>query len=372
MGVIALLWLFVLMTSLFGCDSDSTLSPEPPLPRTVHFRKLMEREAPPFPSGVAVTPDGRWLVSLGFRTSDVSLYDAQTLELVAGPLHSIPSRGLGDFDPIFLFQPHAAVVPPDGSMAVVSSRNGVLGSSLPSLELVWLPPTIIQPRYLIRDRTGRNYYFNGEENDVQCLSIDDSRAVFEAAATEGIALSRDERELFVLTDFGTRLKVLGIPDLDLHRSIDLPFSGVVVVPLKGADQAIVLGGATPAGQTAAHTPLMALPVNPVTGSVGSLQILCCESPGGVPFLFADGNQRVEVGEATAVVPTSAGTVTIDTKLGTVTLHPADDLESEQPPCCDIATYPDGQRIIIADALDLMGPGRLVVFEVEEEVVSPNE
>lgn len=333
----------------------------------------MEREAPPFASGVAVSPDGRWLVSLGFQTSDISLYNAQSLELIAGPLHSIPTEGLADQDTIFLGQPHAVHVSPDGSMAVVSSRNGVLGFSLPSLQLAWLPPTINLPRYLIRDRAGRNYYLNGEENDVQRISVDDgSQAVFEAEFTEGIALSRDERLLLALTDSGTLLRVLRTPELDLQRSIDLPFSGVVVVPLKHADQAIVLGGSSGAGQTSAATPLMALSVNVATGTIGTLQILCCENPGGLRFLFADGNQWAEVGEATAIVPTAVGTVTIDMNLGIVTLHPPADLESELPPCCDLATYPDGQRIVIADVLDLMGPGRLVVFEVEEEILLPAE
>jgi hypothetical protein len=363
-----ILWIFWI--ALASCDSGSSIAdPDPPPARVVQFRKLLEREVPPFPSGVAVTPDGRWLVSLGFRDGTVSLYDATTLELVTGPVHSIPCSPplfcQFDRDSIFLVQPHAAVVSPDGSMAVVTSRAGVLGFSLPSLEALFGAPGISQPRYGIRDRAGRNYYFNGEENDVFRVTISDgSQALFEAEATEGIALSRDERDLLALTDQGTRLKVLGTPDLELRRSIDLPLSGVVVVPLERADEAIVLGGTTGAGQTAALTPLMALPVNVATGSVGSLQILCCESFGGLTFLFADGNQWAEVGEATAIVPTAVGTVTIDTNLGIVMLHPAGDLESEMPPGFDIAAYPDGQRIVLADA-----PGRLIVYEVEEETLS---
>jgi hypothetical protein len=366
-----ILWIFWI--ALASCDSGSSIAdPDPPPARVVQFRKLLEREVPPFPSGVAVTPDGRWLVSLGFREGTVSLYDATTLELVVGPVRSIPCSAPffceADRDSIFLTQPHAAVVSPDGSMVVVTSRAGFLWFSLPSLELLFAPPGIGQrspPRYGIRDRAGENYYFNGEENDVVRVTVsDESQALFSADVTEGIALSRDERDLLVLTDSGRRLQVLGTPDLELRRSIDLPLSGVAVVPLKSADQAIILGGATGAGQTSAQAPLMALSVNVATGSVGSPEILCCEGLGSVDFLFGDGNQWTEVGEATTIVPTSLGTVTIDTNIGTVTLHSAGDLESEFPPGFDIAAYPDGQRIVLADA-----PGRLIVYEVEEETLS---
>lgn len=353
-----------------ACDSGSGIAdPEPSPTRVVQFRKLLEREVPPFPSGVAVTPDGRWLVSLGFREGTLSLYDATTLELVAGPVQGIPCAPPlfceADRDSIFLFQPHAAVMSPDGAMVVVTSRNGVLGFSLPSLEVVFGAPGIGQPRYGIRDRAGEDYYFNGEEENVFRFSVGDgSQARFEAEFTEGIALTRDERSLLALTDSGTRLQVLGAPDLELQRSVDLPLHGVVVVPLKRADRAIIVGGSTGAGQTSAQAPLMAVSVNVATGVVEAPEILCCEGIEGVNFLFGDGNQWAEIGEATAIVPTALGTVTIDTNMGAVSIHSAVELESEIPPGFDIAAYPDGRRIVLADA-----PGRLIVYEVEETLTA---
>ena len=247
---------------VLACDSGSSIS-EPPgqIIRTVQFRMLYETEVPPLPSGVAVTPDGRWIVGLGFQTHEINLYDADNLELLAGPIRSLSlqslpeGEGLSDRDSIGVFQPHAAVVSPDGSFVLVTDRHGPLILSLPSLELQsW--PIQVQARYAVRDQAGRNYYFNGEENDVvRWTPSEKSQAVFHASVTEGIALTRDEQELLVLTDRGTRLKVLTAPDLNLA------------------------------------------------------------------------------------------------------------------PCCDIGRFPDGQRIIISDALSVGGPGRRVVYEVTETVVN---
>ena len=88
-------------------------------------------------------------------------------------------------------------------------------------------------------------------------------------------------------------------------------------------------------------------VDVVTGAVGPIRDFGPDNR-GLRFLFGDGNQWAEVGEATAVVPTQVGTLTIDLVTGEPTLHSAMALESENPPCCDIAAYPARDRIVIAD------------------------
>jgi DNA-binding beta-propeller fold protein YncE len=366
---------------LAGCDSGSALAPETPTARTVVFQRVIEREVSDvgYPSGLAVTPDGRWLVSLGFSTGTVALYDATTLERVVGPYHYLLTA---DSDSVQLGHTHAVVVSPDGSFAVLTSSTGVLGLSLPSLEVLFHPPIPIidPPRHVVRDRAGENYYVSSASRGIARLTAaGEPRAFFgDAFITTAMALTRDDRELLVVTENGGRLLVLGTPDLQPRLSIDLPgeFEGQVVVPLQQNDRAILVGGARGAGETSADTPLMALPVDLATGLVGSLQVLCCEVPGGLDFSFADGNKWADAGEATAIVPTAVGTVTIDTNLGTVTLHPATELQNDEPPCCDIASYPSKDRVVMANAQSVGGGGfpggSLVVYEVEERTEStPN-
>jgi hypothetical protein len=322
------------------------------------------------------------LISLGFSSGTVTLYDAATLDLIAGPLHAIlvdiPVEGRALGDTIFLTQPHAVVTSPDGSMAVLTSRNGVIGLSLPSLDLLFNPLTGQRspPRHVVRDRAGENYYVSAEGDDVVRLSASgEPKALFMAERTEAIALTRDEERILVLADSGNRLAVLNVPDLSLRMNIDLPLTGAVIVPLKQNDMAIILGG-TGGGGTASRTPLMALPVDLASGTVGSLQVLCCEQPGGLTFLFGDGNQWAEVGEATAIVPTAVGTVTINTDAGTVDLQSAVDLQNDVPPCCDIAAYPRGDHVAITSAAFTGGSGTpggsIIVYQVEERLLSATD
>jgi hypothetical protein len=324
-----------------------------------------------------VTPDGRWLVSLGYSTGTVALYDATTLERVVGPYHYLRTA---DSDSVQLGHTHAVIVSPDGSFAVLTSSTGVLWVSLPSLEVLVSPriPSMDSPRYVVRDRAGVNYYVSSEGRGIARLTAaGEPRAFFgDAFITTAMALTRDDRELLVVTDNPRRLLVLGTPDLKPRLSIDLPseFAGQVVVPLQQNDRAILLGGGAPgAGGTLAHTPLMALPVDLATGSMGPLQVLY-QGTGGL-FLFADGNKWADAGEATAIIPTSVGTVTIDTNLGTATLHPPTALQNDWnlPPCCDIASYPGNDRVVIANAQNVGGGGfpggSLVVYEVEERTES---
>ena len=108
-------------------------------------------------------------------------------------------------------------------------------------------------------------------------------------------------------------------------------------------------------------------VDLVTGSTGSLQVLCCETPGGQTVLFGDGNQWADAGKSTAIVPTSHGTVIIDTNLGAVSLY--SELQNDAAPCCDVGTYPTGNRVAMANAKSLPGTGfpggSLIVYEIDE-------
>ncbi|MGH7572751.1 MAG: hypothetical protein ACREMK_13060 [Gemmatimonadota bacterium] len=322
-----------------------------------------------FPSGVAVTPDGRWLINLGFTLRTVTVYDARTLEPVAGPLEAI--------DSILLAQPHAVVVSPDGSMAVLTNRSGVIGVCLPSLELLFHLSTAVlnSPRHVVPDAKGENYYISSQLEGIARISATgEVQAFFEDAfVTAAMSLTRDGQELLVVTDNGRRLVVLSTPDLnprlsvDFELSVDVPFKGEVVVPLRDK-RAIIIGGHPVGAETAVGEPIMALPVDLVTGAVGSPQVLFeVEGPPG-PLLLGDGNEWVDVGEATAIVPTMAGTVTIDTNLGTVAFHSAAELEENVPPCCDIARYPEGERVVFS-ALDssTRTGGFLIVYDVDETV-----
>jgi hypothetical protein len=369
----ALMILFPFQLILASCDSNDPFSPDDP-PR-ITFRKVLEREVSDvtgYPSGLAVTPDGQWLVSLGFSTATITVYNPSTLQPVAGPVHEIPCPPPHDcdgFDPIIVVNPHAVAVSPDGSLAVVTNRTGVLGLRLPSLDLQFRQLHSLRgfPRHVVRDRTGENYYIGGEDYDVARLTASgDVGSLFEAEGVEGIALTRDEEDLLVLTEFGARLVVLNTPDLTPRLAIDLPFEGEVVVPLKAHDRAVVVGGAPRNADTAARTPVMAMSVDLATGSTGSLQILS-EPLGGQTVLFGDGNQWADVGQSTSIVPTSHGTAVIDTDHGTVDFYLQ--LESDPSPCCDIGRYPTGNRVVMANAKSLPGTGfpggSLIVYEIDD-------
>ena len=356
--------------------SPTPIVPGPPpvhdpsaLPRTVEFRKVLERdvsEVTGFPSGVAVTPDGRWLISLGFSRRTVTVHDAGTLEPVTGPLEVI--------DSIRLSQPHAVVVSPDGSMAVLTNRSGVVGICLPSLEPLFHLSTAIlnSPRHVVPDPTGESYYISSQLDGIARLSATgEVKAFFEDAfVTAAMSLTRDGQELLVVTDNGRRLVVLSALDLnprlsvDLEVSVEVPFKGEVVVPLRD-QHAIIVGGDPVGGETAVQEPIMALSVDLSTGVVGSPQVLFEVEGSTAPLLLGDGNEWVDVGESTAIVPTQAGTVTIDTNLGTVAFHSAAELDENVPPCCDIARYPDGNRVVFSALADVHTGGSLIIYDVEE-------
>jgi hypothetical protein len=114
---------------------------------------------------------------------------------------------------------------------------------------------------------------------------------------------------------------------------------------------------------------MAVSVDLVTGSTGSLQVLCCEAFPGQTFLFGDGNQWADVTEAMAIVPTNVGTVLIDTETGTISLYSGTELQNDVPPCCDIGSYPSGNRVVMANFKSVgdggSPGGSLIVYEVDE-------
>lgn len=323
-----------------------------------------------FPSGVAVTPDGSWIISLGFSNGTVTLYDAATLDLVAGPLRYLHSS---DSDSVQIVQPHAVVVSPNSSSAVLTNRTGVIGFSLPSLEVLFhtLIPGLVSPRHILRDRAGENYYVSSEGAGIARLtSSGEPQAFFkDAVITTAMALTRNEQDLLVVTDDGERLVVLATPDLNPRRTIQLPaeFEGQVIVPLQLENRAIIVGGSPSAGETSVGSPLMTLPVNLATGAFGQIQELT--NPNG-RFLMGDGNEWTDIGEATAIVPTGVGTVTIDTNLGTAELHGASDLQRESPPCCDIASYSTCDRAVFSN-LDLNADlgGSLIIYAIEERITS---
>ena len=360
---------------LARCDSGSTLSPE--LPPIVVFQKILEREVPEvegssnFPSGIAVTPDGRWIISLGFSNGTVSLYDAETLDLVAGPFHYLHSS---DSDSIQIVQPHAVVVSPDGAFAVLTNRTGVIGFSLPSFDILFhtLIPGLVSPRHIVRDRAGENYYVSSEGTGIGRLtSSGEAQDFFEdAVITTAMALTRNEGDVLVVTDNGRRVVVLATPDLNLRRTIELPaeFEGQVIVPLKAEDRAIIVGGSPSAGETSVGAPLKVLPVNLATGALGQIQPLT--NPDLGRFLLGDGNEWTDTGDATAIVPTGIGTVTIDTNRGAATFHTAADLQRESPPCCDISSYPTPDRVVFS-SLDVGADpgGSLIIYAAEEQVIS---
>jgi hypothetical protein len=377
--LIAISWLVCAALFIPGCDPRSTVSPDQPPARTVAFQKVLERdvsEVTGYASGLAVTPDGQWLISLGFNEGTVTLYDADGLERIAGPVHEIPCPPplfCAGFDPIFLSQPHAVVVSPDGLLAVLTSRNGVTGLRLPSLELVFNTqvPGLGAARHVVRDRAGENYYVSGEHTGIARLDVaGEPQAFFEGASTPtAISLSRDERELLVLNDNGRRFGILTIADLEPRLSVDLPsdFEGQVIVPLRMDNRAIIVGGASGV-ETSVTPPLRTLSIDLNTGSVETVQVLF-EGVGLI--LLGDGNEWAEVGDASAVVPTAVGTMTIDTNRGIAALHSPIQLQNDVSPCCDIASYPGGNRVVITNAQNNPGgvPGaRLIVYDVEEQVI----
>lgn len=320
-----------------------------------------------FPSSLAVTPDGQELISLGFSEGTITLRDAMTLEILAGPARNIecPIEICGR-DTLGTAQAHAVAISPDGSMAVFTSRGGVLGLELPSLApRFYYLGDVGQPRHVIRDRSGQSYYVSGEHRRIARLNaMGVQQALYDREDITALSLSRDEGEVLAITDEGLSLRVLDAVDLSLIQAIDLPFEGQVVVPMMDPTRVVIVGGDPSGPETSVNAPVLSASVDLTEEAVGAPDTLLTGSAGFI--LFGDGNEWTDIGSHTAIVPTLAGTVTIDTRTGKVTLLSPQELgEAQVPPCCDIASYPDGRHVVMANTDFNDHGGSLIVYKVDE-------
>ena len=217
----------MLATGLGCSSSDGPSGPPPPAPpsRVVSFKKVLERPAPPLPSGLAVSPDGRFLASLSFGDANIALYDAETLEIVSEPQHWV--------DSIQIVGPHGIAISPDSRMVVIAGWQSPMGLAIPGFERLFLVHAFPKTRHVVRDAEGANYYLSGDPHTLSKMTAEgEILETFPAQEVEGIALSDDEKSLFALTETGLRLLALRASDLKLERSVALPLSGAVVIPLR--------------------------------------------------------------------------------------------------------------------------------------------
>lgn len=375
MNCLLILQCVLSVSLLVNCNSKSTAGPDsdnpdqrPPPRTTVQFRKIAERGVPEFngsdkyfPTGLAVSPDGRWLIGLGHNNGTIGVYDAQTLDLLVGPLQGL--------DSVPLVTPRSVFVGEDASFGVLTAKSGIMWFSIPSLGLLTRP--VINdfdpsPRALVRDHRSQTFYTGGDGKSILRLNRSGQlEALYSnSSGTTGLSLTRDGSELLVLTDWGRRLTILRALDLTPRLSITLPLTAEVIVPLRRGNDAIIIGGLGGGGPASAEGPIVAMSVDLDAGALGVTQVLF---EGRSLVGFGEGNTWTEVGKATAIIPTGVGMVTIDTNYGLVTLHSAQDLQADLSPCCDIASYPDHKRVVIAARF---GPtsGKFVVYEIEEAAI----
>jgi hypothetical protein len=218
----------LLLAVFLGCfDSPVTV----PVPEADPIRLVPEatRSLPQRPQGIAVTPDGRFVVVATYVGREVLLLDA-------GSLETVTSTGM--------VNPWGMTIDPGGGRVWIGGKHASMAFALPGLEEIAQFP--VRTRTLVRGLQPNTLYaidplvgeivrfdaVTGETlaslahpsvyNDTACLALVDDQAL--------------------LARSGGPLLVLDPVDLHLQREIALPSGCWAVVPLDDAGKALVLSG----------------------------------------------------------------------------------------------------------------------------------
>jgi hypothetical protein len=305
------------------------------------------RNLPGRPQGIAVTPDGRFVLVATYIGFEILVLDAETLETVA-------STGM--------LNPWGMTVDPGGGRVWVASRYGVTALALPGLEeLAQFPHRTrtvargFQPNtlYAIDPSAGQVVRFDavtGEIlashahpsiiNDTACLALADGQALL-AGSGEGPLL------------------VLDPVDLSLEREIALPSGCWAVVPLDDDDKALVLSGEE---DSQGQFPTASV----VDWRTGDSRQVSVPRPATQWTEYGYGNPWVRVDDL-IFAPGRQGILVADARSGEI-LEFLEDTPSTVGTvyCCEIAWDAVRERLlIVGDYLDAdHSSGKLVSYRME--------
>ena len=219
----------ILLALALGCsDSPVTI----PGPDEGGIRLIVEatRSLPQRPQGIAVTPEGRFVLVATYIGFEILVLDGETLETVT-------SKGM--------LNPWGMTVDPGGGRVWVAGTYGVTALTLPGLEeLAQFPHRTrtvargFQPNtlYAIDPSAGQVVRFDAVTGEI--LASQAHPSIFNDTACLALA---DDQVLLAGNDYGPLL-VLDPMDLSLEREIALPSGCWAVVPLDDEDKALVLSG----------------------------------------------------------------------------------------------------------------------------------
>ncbi len=322
---------------------------ERPVP-TIIFHKVAEFNIDELPhryEGVAVSPNHRWYVVSTHRPAgSVAVIDAETFEVTArAPLPW--SHGVG--------------ITPDGSTVVAGARLHIAGFRLPDLELTFLLPG--WSLHVLPSPLDASVFLSSSDGPLKRVDLQGRLVKQVDGSFWGVAISEDGARLFASTPFGSempRLDVFSLPDLTLARSVPLPVSANLVIPLVDPDQVLVMHGD--------YDESRAVVVNHLTGETGPIQrivgVLEHQIDGYRPWP-GQGNPWARVSEEVALVSSAHGVLVVDLRTGRVgePLRTGEHFGLPYVPCCEIAYDRLRERVIFVSRAE----SRIVVCEVS---VSP--
>ncbi|MFN2384387.1 MAG: YncE family protein [Gemmatimonadota bacterium] len=336
-------------------DPPPTTPPDfPPLPGTadphgIEFipRLELERRPPRRPHGVAVTPDGRFVVVTSYETGIVQVREAAGYTLLRQE-QLFNSSG-----------PWGVTISHDSQTAFVGARPGSIRSfSVPQLALQDF--TAIRARMLVR--SGREYFASSTGEGVFKLAADGTvLANYPMTNMDNtkLALSIDER-LVIALDITDQMHVLDARTLAPVRLIPLalPHRSYLVIPLRGATKVLLLGaiGESPAGTVVDYD----------TGEVGQTQQLTPDPR--YPWLeFGLGNPWVSIGQDLTVVTSSGGFILVNERTGKLERLVVDLPSLEDAgDCCEVAYDLHLDRLIVVNERRTPGgveTSRLIAYQI---------
>lgn len=331
-----------------GC-SDSPVTNLAPDGDAVRLIAEATRNLPERPQGIAVTPDGSFVVVATYMGSEVLLLDAETLEPVASAQR---------------LNPWGVTVDPSGGRVWVAGKYGSAALALPGLEELAQFP--LQSRTLVRGLQPNTLYATdllaGEILRFDAVTGETLARLSHSSIHQDTAcLALADGEALLAGSGDSRLLVLEPEDLSLQREIALPSGCWAVVPLDEAGKALVLSGDEDAqGQFPT-----AVVIDWRTGE--SWQVSVPRPGGSVPWTeYGYGNPWVRVDDL-IFAPGRQGVLVADARSGEI-VEFIEDTPSTQGSvyCCEIAWDAVRQRLLIVGdypAGQSTG-GKLVSYRIE--------
>lgn len=354
--------LALLLHVVGGCDDAELLSITTDPPR-VSLETVAIRPLPPRPWGMALTPDGSFLVLSNFRDDQVYVLDADSYEGIGDPLVSVEPRGI-------------VIAPATGqtSTVFVAGESGglTLFSLSPEGQLALIPPLDREwTSFLVRsERTGAVYAtVISSEGDrlVARLGSDGTRLAthpLKASVRAGLAPTDDGELILAIEDEGNppRLVVLDAENLSLVAEVEIPPWASQVIPLDDSRRAAIVGGES--------EPLLMV-VDWEEDAFGPVQ-----QPGGRPgragFDVGRGNTWVRIGPDLALVGTTHGLIAVDTRTGAAARVMGDfDDGTHVNECCAMVWDAQRRRLLVASSIAPADEaGRLEVYRLDGSILGP--